>query len=81
MIDIISRMSSQQHGNILAFGISTFKGHKNVVNPHQIGVHLGNIKNILFAETFDGPLAGKIIKDEYPFELLEHSVKNKVSTQ
>lgn len=38
-------MSSQQHDFIQAYGISTFKGHKNVNNPHFIGVNLGKVKS------------------------------------
>lgn len=55
-------MSSQANGNIMAYGISTFKGHKNVINPHHIGINLGNVKNVYLSEMFDGQLAGKIIK-------------------
>lgn len=45
-------MSSQQHGNIIAYGISTFKGCNNISNPHFLSVNLGQIKNILLAESF-----------------------------
>lgn len=40
-LDIVTKMSTEQHGNILAYGVSTIKGYKNAVNPHQLGIHLG----------------------------------------
>jgi hypothetical protein len=39
-------MSSKQHDNIVAYGVTTLKGYKNVVNPHFVGINLGPVKNI-----------------------------------
>ena len=64
-------MSTQTHGNILAYGISTFKGYKNVSSPHHLGVHLGFVKNIMMVESYDGSLAGKFVRQEYPLQLMK----------
>jgi|688.fasta_scaffold2551258_1 hypothetical protein len=55
-------MSSQQHGNIVAYGVTTLKGYKNVINPHFVGINLGKLKSISLSEAFDGEMAAKIIK-------------------
>ncbi len=57
------KMSSQTHGQIVAYGISTLKGHNHLSCPHHIGMHLGPVKSILLAESFGGSLAAKIAKD------------------
>lgn len=44
-LDIQTKQSSQAYNSVLAYGISCFKGFRNVINPHHIGVNLGYIKN------------------------------------
>ena len=64
-------MSTEPHNPIKAYGISTYKGYKNVTNPHHLGIHLGFVKNIMMVEGYDGSAAGKAVKQKYPLELIK----------
>lgn len=69
-------MSTQQHGNIYAYGVSSFKGHKNMLNPHHLSINLGKVKNMTLCQSFDGGLAAKLVKEQFSNILLGYELKD-----
>lgn len=59
-------MSTNSESLKIIYGVTTYKGFKKYTNPHQIGIHLGQIKHILLCEAYDGVEASEMIKEIYP---------------
>ena len=69
-LDVQSRASSHSCQNVVAYGVSTWKGFRSVGNPHHIGINLGYVKNFTLLQSYDGSFAGNFIKKEYSLQLL-----------
>ena len=72
-------MSTEPNKNILAYGLSTYKGDTNVTNPHHLAIHLGIFKHFMLIESYDGLLASRYLKNRYPIVLLELASRKKIN--